>query len=181
MNLRRLALAPALVLALLASAHAGDPKPMEKAKAGEWVLDKIVASGFTTFQYMWIAKVDGRKVTVNVQMLKEDGKTALMPPSSSLVDLDMKGPEPKKGEEPKVLKTSEEEVEIKGKKIKCTRTETEQDVVGSGRLVIVSWASNEIPISGIAKSVAKDKDGKVISETTCVDFGHEGGAEKSQK
>lgn len=180
MLLRRLFLALALPLALLTAVHAGDPKPIEKAKVGEWVLEKVVTSGFTSYEYLWIAKVEGRKVTVHVQMLKDDGKTAMMPAQASVVDLDAKPDPTKKVDEPKT-KTSEEEVEIKGKKIKCLKTEAEQDIQGTGKLTTVSWSSNEIPIYGMAKSVSKDKDGKVVVETSCVDFGHEGGDDRPLK
>jgi len=176
MNVRRALLSVALVLGVVVGARAGD-RPMDKAKAGEWVLEKNVASGFTTWTYMWIAKVDGRKVTVMVQLLKDE-QLGLAPGQPTVVDLDKPDAPPPPGSKPK---TSEEEVEVKGRKLKCTKTESEVEIQGVGKMATTTWTAAEIPIYGKAKMVVKDQAGKVVAEQETLDFGHEGGAERPLK
>src|SRR5438132_1455226 len=69
----------AVSFALLAAARAED-NPLAKAKAGEWIIQKSVISGTMTMGvYMFVSKVDGKKVTIVTQPLKADMKTASGP------------------------------------------------------------------------------------------------------
>ena len=176
-QVRRVIVSLVLFAALAAAAYAGDPRPLDKAKVGEWVLEKSTASGFTSWTYMWISKVEGRRVTVMTQLLKDE-KNAIAPGQPTLVDLDKPDGAPKDAPKPK---TSEEEIVVKGRALKCTKTETETEIQGLGKMTSTVWSSPEIPIYGYAKMVSKDDHQKVVAEMETVDYGHEGAAEKPLK
>jgi hypothetical protein len=175
-NVRRPIVALAL-LALLAPAFADDA-PIADAKVGEWELMKTTSTlpigTDVKFIYLWVSKVEGKKITVMIQTLREDQKTGLAAPQASVVDLDKK---PDKTSEPKV---SDEEIEIKGKKVRCKKTETTTDTP-KGKVTVVAWTTNEVPVHGIVRQVFRDTDGKEIWRSELVDFGTEGGKEKPLK
>jgi hypothetical protein len=171
-----------LLAALVTLASAGDAKSaLETARVGQWTLGKTVmpSSNYTMFTYVWVSKVDSRKVTLSQQILK-DKNTGLVPATTTVIDLDKKPEAPlKESAKPKV---SEEEIALEnGKKLKCTRTEGETEISGMGKLVTIVWTSPEIPINNMAKSIVKDKDGKTLSTSETLDYGQAGGAEKPLK
>src|SRR5262249_30735251 len=139
----RLRAAVAIVLVATALVRADD-------KAGQWVLRRHLASGFTSHVYSWVDKVEGRKVHRKLQLLDPDGKTAVTTPEETVIDLD--APRPRgDGKEPKP-KTGADAVECRGKRLECTRTETTSDALGLKMTTIV-WTSAEVPLDGIVKVV----------------------------
>jgi hypothetical protein len=173
-----------LAVAALGTVRADDEKsPFEKAKAGQWTLTKvvnIVAPGneVTNYVYMWCEKVDGRKVTVKIQIL-EDEKTPMggMTPSSMEIDLDQK-PDP---QAPKPTNTGAEELKVKDKALKCVKWKSVIKDARKGTLVTVDWKCDALPLFGVVKSVTKDEYGRTVKTADCVDYGDEGGAEKKKK
>jgi hypothetical protein len=179
-RLRRAFVVLALFAGFVSASHAEDMKNLlEQAKAGGWTLTKttITGGGDPSLAYMWIEKVEGRKVHIQNQILADE-KTGMMDPMPMVVDLDAK-PEPNtpKAETKKV---GDEEITIKGKKIKCAKWESTADY-GQGKTVTVMWVSEEIPIYGMAKTVSKDKDGNVTCTSEVVDYGTSGAAAKPVK
>src|SRR5262245_29634525 len=94
-------------------------------------------------------------------------------------ELDAKKPEGRseKKEAPAPAVT-EEEIEVKGKKMKCQRTELTTEIAGMGKVTSVTWTSSEIPIWGTAKSISRDKDSNETSVVETIDWGSEGAKEK---
>src|SRR4051812_30608387 len=144
MNVRKFICTAAVVVGVLGIAYAADENPLADAKAGEWTLamNKISYPGgsMTNYTYSYVTKVDGKKITVVTQSLKEDGKTGMMAGQPAEIDLDKKGEGEAKGPKPKI---SDEEIDVKGKKVKCKKTETENETNGVKSTSIV-WMSNEI-------------------------------------
>ncbi|MEZ0227847.1 MAG: hypothetical protein ACAI25_04430 [Planctomycetota bacterium] len=149
------------------------PNPLEKAKEGQWVLQKTTASGFTSHIYQWVSKVDGKKITLRTQILNADGKSAMAAANDVVIDLEKKegGSAAPAADAPKPT-ISDDEVEVKGKKVKCKKIEVTVNGVAS-----TTWISDEIPVSGLVKSIAT-KDGAELSKFELVDFGDTGGKDK---
>jgi hypothetical protein len=173
-NARRLAL-PATFLLVAALAQAEDaPDPIATAKEGEWVLQKVVSSygGMTMTQllYMWVSKVEGRKLTLGLQIMKDE-KRGMMPPFFSPVDLDHR-------EKPAPAKVSQEDVERDGKKLKCWKREEAGVDSPAGKVTTTTWTCKDVPVDGVLRIVSVDKDGKETSRTETIQWGSEGGAEK---
>jgi hypothetical protein len=169
---RRTLLAASLALAVLAVARADDP-PLSKAKVGEWTLQKQVISGSMTLGvYMYVSKVEGKKVTIVTQPLAADMKT----PSAAAQThnpIDLEKYQANKDEK----KLADEDVEVKGKKIKCRKTESTTDT-SSGKVTTTTWSSSDIPVYGIVRQIVKDKDGKELLHSDLVDWGADGAKEK---
>jgi hypothetical protein len=169
MSLRKL-----LLVALLVAVARAEDSPLARAKKGEWVLEKYVVTypgGQTTFHnYAWIEKVDGKKVTLKRQPVKEDGKTGLDAARDREIDLD------KLASASGDKKVSEEEVEVKGKKLKCRKVERTEPADGPAKPVTITWTSSDVPLYGKVREIVKDKDGKEFSRMDLVDWGSEGGA-----
>jgi hypothetical protein len=160
----------ALSLAVLAVARADD-NPLGKSKLGEWIIQKTVISGtMTVGTYMFVSKIDGKKVTIVTQPLKEDMKTPAGP-AQVRQPVDTEKPLPALKDDKKV---GEEEIELKGKKLKCKKTENTSE----SKTTTTTWSSSEVPIYGIVRQIAKDKDGKEILRSDLVDYGTEGAKEK---
>jgi hypothetical protein len=182
-NVRRPIFAAIVCAALLVvQARADDAKnPLEKAKAGQWVLQKITTkySGMntTTLSYTWVDRVEGRKVILKTQTLNPDGKTAMMAAAETPYDLEAKSERAEKKEAAPKPTVTEEEIEVKGKKMKCQKTETTSEI-GGAKTTTTTWTSSEIPLYGTAKMVTKDKDGNETSLTETIDWGQDGAKEK---
>jgi hypothetical protein len=170
---RRPLVALALSLAVVALARA-DENPLAKAKAGEWVIQKNVVAGMRPFgTFTFIAKVDGKKVTVASQPLAEDMKTATAAAQTrDPVESDKALPASKDDK-----RLADEEIEAKGKKLKCKKTESIVETK-DGKFVTTTWTSSEVPVYGIVRQVVKDKDGQEVLRSDLVDWGAEGGKEK---
>ncbi len=174
---RRLLVLLALVTCLVA-ARAED-SPLARSKVGEWVLQKQVITGggaaLTLGTYMWVSKVDGRKVTIMTQPLGADLKTPSdAAQTSKPIDLD------KLAADANAKKLGEEEVEAKGTKLKCTKSETTNDTP-QGKLTTTTWTSSDVPVYGIVRQIVKDKDGKEVLHTDLADWGADGAKEKPFK
>jgi hypothetical protein len=149
------------------------PNPLEKAKEGQWIQSKSVAGGMTTQMYQWVSKVDGKKITLRTQILNADGKTAMMAGTDGVIDLAQTGSSAPAGsaDAPKPA-ISDDEVEVKGKKLKCKKIE-----VKSGPITSTTWISEEVPVTGLVKSIST-QDGNEVAKLELVDFGQQGGADK---
>ena|SRR5579871_4855373 len=161
-----------IVVALATLALAEEEKhPLAAAKGGEWLLTKTVHTTSekteTSWLYRWVSKVDGNKVTVMVQVMKDD-KVAQMAPAPTYHDLGAKIEDRYAGG-----KVSDDEIEHKGKKLKCKKVELKKD-----DHTVTFWRSTEIPITNEVKQVEKDKDGTEVVRVEAVDHGLTGGAER---
>ncbi len=173
MNRRPLA-ALAFSLALLAVAHA-DENPFAKSKVGEWIIQKNVISGtMTTIDYVFVSKVDGKKVTLGRQVLNNDAKTANGPVRYAQ-PIDTEKPLPASKDEKKL---GDEEVELKGKKMKCKKVESTAADSRGDKMTTTTWTSSEIPLYGTVRQIVKDKDGKELLRMDLLDWGAEGGKER---
>jgi hypothetical protein len=181
-NVRRPIYAAIVCAALfVVQARADDAKnPLEKAKAGQWVLQKSTMKygGMTntSLSYLWVDRVEGRKVVLKTQTLNPDGKTAMMAATEMPIDLDAKGERSEKKDAAKPTVT-EEEILVKGKKMKCQKTEVTMEIAGA-KTTSITWTSPEVPVYGTVKSISKDKDGNETSVVETIDWGNEGAKEK---
>ncbi len=171
----------ALVVAAAGAVHAQDLKRLEKAKASQWVLQKSASLDGATNKtvtrnfYLWVDKVDGRKVHLKIQNLSDDGRTGVAPAIERVIDLATISARSDVN-----AKTSDDVVEVKGKKLKCKRrveTFDSKDIVSKS----IEWTSNEVPVFGVVKAVVYGQDGKELSRTELKDWGESGGAEKPVK
>jgi hypothetical protein len=170
---RAVLLATFLLVAALARAEDA-PDPIATAKEGEWVYQKIDSNygglKLTQFLYMWVSKVEGRKLTLGLQIMKDE-KRGMMPPFFSPVDLDHR-------EKPAPAKVSQEDVERDGKKLHCSKREETGVDSPAGKVTTTTWICSEVPVDGVLRIVSVDKDGKETSRTETTAWGREGGAEK---
>lgn len=164
-------------LALLLSAtlsatfvRADDKPPVT---VGEWALQKdtsvaTVGSGETTaYLYVWVSKVDGKRITIMHQLVDAAGKLALSEPRAKvLTELgDAKKAKPKTA-------YPEETLEVKGKKFLCRKVQLEGELL---------WVSPEIPVYGVVRAIVADKVGKATHRTELLDWGASGGAPRALK
>jgi hypothetical protein len=166
------------------------PSPLEKAKAGQWVLLETQAAPLDTAKpadarpdpakldaakpthvYQFVERVEGRRVHLVTQTVTADGKTGLDAAFAMVVNLDEMPADAPREE----ASTSEEEITVKGKSMKCIRTETVTDL-GRGNTTTIRWVSRDVPIFGLVRSVVLDKNKKELSRYDLVDFGDTGGA-----
>lgn len=181
MRALRIICALALVASAVGAVHAQDMKRLEKAKAGQWVLqtsasldgvtNKIVTRKF----YQWVDKVDGRKVHLKIQNLSDDGRTGVAPAIERVLDLATISARSDAN-----AKTTDDVVEVKGKKLKCKRrveTFDSKDMLSKS----IEWTTDKVPIFGVVKVVVYGQDGKELSSTELKDWGEHGGAEKPVK
>jgi hypothetical protein len=157
------------------------PDPYKNAKAGSWTIEKGVTNvpgkePRGEFTYRWVSKVDGRNVTVSTQAIKDDLKTGIAPARTMVVDGAKKAEENAAAIRDKKATVTDDEIELKGKKLKCKRVERQ----AAGGVTIILWVTDEIPVNGVARSVAKNGD-KETFRAEVVDWGLEGGAEKPVK
>lgn len=178
MKLRHFVRGSALVLGALAVAWAADFKnPWESAKAGQWITSKTVSSypgmpnPMTNFTHQWVEKVEGKKVTYKMQMLKDEKTPMGVPATPITIDLEAKAEGGKPAADAPKPKISEEETEISGKKVKCTKIETE-----SQGNTYTTWYMEGFPFD--VKMTAKDKDGKETTKKETLAWGETGGEEK---
>jgi hypothetical protein len=170
---RRFVVALVALAAFAGDASAQSKSPLENAKTGQWVLQKSTAAGNTTWLYQWVKAVEGKKITLRTQILNADGKTGMMAGNDSVIEL---GGQPSTapapgGDAPKP-KITDDEVELKGKKLKCKKTE-----IATGPSLSTTWTSDEVPVTGLVKMVAM-ADGKESMRLEVVDYGATDGADK---
>jgi len=162
----------------------GAPSPLEKAKAGQWVFHESRGTSpidsakpdaaKPTYSYQFVEKVEGRQVHLMTQAVSADGKTGLEAPVPTVVDLDQKPADA----ESEASATSEEELTVKGKPMKCIKIETVTEDPTNGKLTTIRWVSKEVPIFGLVRSIVLNKDKKELLKIDLLDFGDTGGAEK---
>jgi hypothetical protein len=173
--MRRILLSTAVLASLTGVVFAVDlPNPLAKAKVGSWCTAKMTnafgGKPETSNMYAWVTKVEGDKVTASKQELKADGKTATAPAETVDATAQFAQYEQKfKKLNPTV---TEETLEINGKKVKCTKVEA-----SAQGMTETDWFSAEIPVTGVAKCIAKAGDKEVL-RLEVIDFGETGGAEK---
>jgi len=181
MRALKIVCAAALVAAAAGPVHAQDVKRLETAKAGQWIFAKssstLDGKTETRYVYQWIAQVDGRRVTVKTQLLHEDGKNAITPAREIVYDLDAKIGALVK---PTSERMTDEVIEIKGKKLRCKKTEQVWDANNVVSRTI-QWTSIEVPVWGLVRSLDYGQDGNVISRVELLDWGTSGGGEKRVK
>jgi len=133
-----------LALAVLASAaFAQDTSPLARSKVGQWARYKLTNDMEMKHS---VTKVDGKKVTVKTE-LSIKGKAS--PAVEQVYDLEKKKEASKKAD----AKTSEETLDIGGKKLKCK-------VLEEGN--VKTWLCEEdVPVFGLVK---KEVSGKVTEE-----------------
>lgn len=139
----KLVSAALFVAAFTAAARADETIPLARSKVGQWAHYKLT----NDMELKWtVTKVDGKKITIKtVHSLK--GKEN--PATFETVDLETKKAPAKKAD----AKTSEETLEIAGKKLKCK-------VVEDGN--IKTWScEDDVPVYGLVK---KEVSGKVTME-----------------
>jgi hypothetical protein len=155
-----------------------DPRPIEKARPGQWVIHgetPLNAFGETLYSYQWVEKVDGRKVHLKTQAIRADRKTGIDEPVAGVVDLDKKPPD---NDGPKATSTTLEEITVNGKKLSCRKVETITIDPVLGKLTTTVWTSSSVPIFGMVRTVKVDKDGRETSRVELLDWGETGGKEK---
>jgi hypothetical protein len=165
------------LVTLLAVPSATDARrdPLERSRAGQWTIHRTMMSpgslSDATYVYEWVVKVDGRKVLIKTQPLDPDLQCGLASSVESVIDLDAPAPRPLV-ESP----LGEEEVSARGTRLLCRKVETVEagDIKGK----TISWLSDLVPISGLAKRVKLDPEGKELFRTELIDWGETGGAEK---
>jgi hypothetical protein len=166
-----------LLGASLAVAEQRATHPLEQAKAGQWVLHRIVASSgdapTESCVYKWIDKVDHREVHLRIQPVSKDGRYALAAPTLTIVNLD-KPPD----SDDTSSATTEDEIAVKGRKVKCKRVEVVTLDSAHGKLTTTRWISDEVPIYGTVRSITVDREHREVSRTDLLDYGDSGGAEK---
>lgn len=159
------------------SGTSGTTKTAEPAKAKHpWTSFKV--GSFAKLKTSTDMEVGGNKMkseSTMVQTLKAldaDSYTLEtemiipnVPPQKSETKIPLKGPEGAKTDGPKP-KTGSEDVEVAGKKFKCTTTEMETDAGGT-KMTTKVWTSDEVP-GGTVKSVSKSAT--MTSTTELVEF-----------
>jgi len=106
-----------------------------------------------------------KDLTADEAIIESEMVMANVPPQKSEMKIPLKAPEGKAAEGPKP-KTGSEEIEVAGKKLKCTWTETESEANGVKSVTKV-WQSDDVP-GHMAKMVMKNPTMTMTTEV--VDF-----------
>ncbi len=197
MNVRHAIYGVAAIIATASFALGEDPKPnaYEGAKVGQWTLSKIklnfpgMKKPEEKYLYTFITKVDGRKTS----FVKQEGEAQRDDKDNPLkdakgevkilwkaagkpytFDADVASKDSASTDKPK---ESEEELEFKGKKIKCKKMEHSQNTP-MGKITATFWTNADVPIDHLVKSVQKDPEGHEIQLTTLEDYGQTDGKER---
>lgn len=144
--------------------------PLERARVGQWVIERTRALDAETLVLRWVAAIEGRRVTLRTQVLEAGQATAATPALETTVDLDAAPENPRQGDD--AAPTSEETLEVQGRPVACRRFEFERGAVFSS-----VWLSEVVPISGMVRSQTF-QDGELLASIEVVDFGDEGGADR---
>ncbi len=123
---------------------------------------------------MWVEKVEGRKITLEFQILHPD-RTAAGAPMPQVIDLD--NPEPVPWCE--VTELGTEEVEVAGRRLACRKSEAKSPGTLMGDITTQSWTCDQVPLWGTVRSVTKGSGSDFTEEL--LDFGDEGGAARPVK
>lgn len=178
MNARRLACLAAVVLAVAVARADDGPDPIATAKEGEWVLQKVDSEyggmKITQLLYMWVSRIEGRKITLGLQFLKDDKKHGTQPPFFSPVDLDHREGQGSRKAGPQ---WTQEEREHGGKKLACWKKEEVTDSP-VGKVKTTTWVCKDVPVDGVLRIESVDDKGKPTQTTETIEWGREGGAEK---
>jgi hypothetical protein len=153
----------------LAMARADDARPAPTVlpvQVGEWVIQKDTnPNAPTAYLYMWVSKIEGKKITVMSQMLHADLETAVMPPVARTVDTlgvvreDLA----------KLAKCPEEELTVGGAKFRCWKM---------GNKTSCHWVSASVPIYGAVQFVTLDAQGEELARSELVAYGLTGAKAK---
>ncbi len=145
--------------------------PWEKWAEGSWVELKItntVPTETEMTQKQTLVKKEAEELTLKVE--GKMTKPAAMEMPASDMKLPLKGSGATGGgggaNTSKVLGKGEEELEVGGKKVKCTWVETEMDAAGS-KITVKTWTSDEVP-GGTVKSITKGES--VNTEMVAIAF-----------
>lgn len=85
-----------------------------------------------------------KDVTADEAILETETIMANVPPHKQEMKMPLKSPEGKSAAEAPKLKTGTEEIEVGGKKLKCTWTETETEASGA-KMVTKVYTNEEVP------------------------------------
>jgi hypothetical protein len=171
-------LVAATLLAGVAVTFAGDvPNALARAKPGAWSLvrntDVVAGEAKIDIVYSWVAKLDGKSITVSTQHLKEGAKAASGKAQSKVLDIDKVASAMEHDFKAPGTTITDETLEVAGKKIKCKKLETKTD-----RGSATKWISDEVPPLGLVKLLVLAADGKEVRRSELLDWGESGGAEK---
>ncbi len=154
-----------------------------RLKVGQWAMTrtKTLAEGgewrASATLYVWVERIEGKTAFIKLQDLTADGLGMAAAIESSR-DVEAKSPPRAAGT---VTKTSEETLDIGGKKVKCERIETHDEKETSGKKLgktTITWTSTEIPaLAECARRVLMEA-GKETFRYEVTDFGDTGGSER---
>jgi hypothetical protein len=164
-----------LCLLALAMVASGDTSPLEGAVAGQWTLCSTRSDAGTSYSYQFVEKVSApeRKVRLGTQSVDATGTRGLERAVFTVVFLDRDPPSAGDGI------PTEEEITIKGRKLRCTKTtKLSGDDARGGMTTTITWTSGELPMFGIARRVRLDENGRELSRMDLIEWGDEGGSEK---
>jgi hypothetical protein len=173
---------PAAIVLCVSLVAAAEPvvRPIERARAGHWILEKhtkvIGTVTEATYNTTWVESVVGRRVHLLRQEVSADQKTGIKAPTSVAVDLDQKSAVTPKDEDTATLAT-DDEIAIGDKKLKCKKVELVVLDPTLGKFTTTTWTSGQVPLFGLVRTVKTDKDGKELERTDLLAWGETGGAE----
>lgn len=137
-----LSLLALLLAAAVSFAEDAARNPLERAKAGQWVLYKM-ANDMSMKQS--VAKVEGKKVTIKNEMWI---KGQPLPTNETPVDLERKADATEKATKTDAIKSEDAELEVNGHKLKCK-------LLTQG--TVKTWVCDDVPITGIVRQELNGK------------------------
>jgi len=121
------------------------PNSLKDVKVGEWLLYELVVPGAKMQQKQTVVKVDKNKITIKYDTIM-NGK--VVSSTNQVIDRSQKG-QTLQNQKNKA-KISKGNATVKDKKIDCYIAETTTNV-GGKESVVVSYMSEDIPITGVVK------------------------------
>jgi hypothetical protein len=180
MNARSLVPAAFLICASFGVAAEPARRPIERATAGQWTLEKLTkavgSSTDTSYNLTWVEKTVGRKIHLKRQEVSADGKTGITVANAIVVDLDQKPAEVP--DENRSTLVTDAEIVINGVTLKCKKLELVESDPILGKVTTLVWTSTDVPLFGLVKMARLDKDEKVLESKELLSWGESGCTEK---